>query len=94
VSPATDSGDGLLMFFVFIAAVLTSTGAVALIALVDTWWALGLGFAIHVVMTALVVLTIVQVMAGRARATTERDRPWSIPDARPGAQRSRPATAL
>ena len=65
--PADDSGDGLLMFFVFIAAVLTSTGAVALIALAGTWWVLGLGFAIHAVMTALVVLTIVHAMAGRAQ---------------------------
>jgi membrane protein implicated in regulation of membrane protease activity len=95
--PADDSGDGLLMFFVFIAAVLTSTGAVALIALAGTWWVLGLGFAIHAVVTALVVLTIVHVMAGRVRLTAERDRPRPAPDARPGARRSGrtgPATAL
>ena len=91
---ADDSGAGLLMFFVFIAAVLTSTGAVALIALAGTWWVLGLSFAIHAVMTALVVLTIVHVMAGRVRFTAERDRPQPAPDARPAARGSRPATAL
>jgi membrane protein implicated in regulation of membrane protease activity len=77
--------------------VLTSTGAVALIALAGTWWVLGLGFAIHAVMTALVVLTIVHAMAGRVRSTAERDRPRPAPDARPGAGRSGrtgPATAL
>ena len=97
VGPGDDSGDGLLMFFVFTAAVLTSTGAVALIALVGTWWMLGLGFAVHAVMTGLVVLTIVDVMAGRARFTVERDRPRPALDARSGARgrgRTGPVTAL
>ena len=44
-----DAGDGLLMFFVFTAAVLTSTAAVVLIALLGEWWVLGFGFAIHVI---------------------------------------------
>ena len=85
------------MFFVFTAAVLTSTGAVAVIALVGTWWVLGLGFAIHAGMTVLVVLTTVDVMAGRARFGAERDRPRPAPDARSGARgrgRTGPATAL
>jgi type IV secretory pathway TrbD component len=59
-----DAGDGLVMFVMFIVAVLTSTAAVVLIALADEWWVLGFGFAIHVIMTAIVVLTIVQALAG------------------------------
>lgn len=70
---ADDAGDGLLMFFVFTTAVLTSTAAVVLIALLGEWWVLGFGFAIHVIMTAIVVLTIVQMMAGRHRSITDRD---------------------
>jgi hypothetical protein len=94
---ADDTGDGLLMFFVFTAAVLISTGAVALIAVVGTWWMLGFGFAIHVIMTLVVVLTIVHVMVGRARAITGRNRPSPAPDSRLEARpqaRTRPVTAL
>ena len=72
--PDDDAGGGLLMLFVFIAAVLTSTGAVALIALAGTWWMLGVGFAIHVAMTAAVVLTIVYVMASHRRSSAGRAR--------------------
>lgn len=70
--PADDTGDGLLMFLVFVAAVLTSTATVAAIALVGTWWMLGFGFAIHVIMTAVVILTIVHAMAGRQRSIGDR----------------------
>ena len=79
---ADDTGSGLLIFLVFTAAVLVSTGAVALIALVGTWWMLGFGFAIHVAMTTLVVLTIIHVMDGRARAIRDRDRPSPSPNRR------------
>jgi hypothetical protein len=61
------------MFLVFIAAVLTSTAAVVLIALLGEWWVFGFGLAIHVMMTAIVVLTIAQVMAGRHRSIADRD---------------------
>ena len=87
--PADDTGDGLLMFVVFTAAVLTSTGAVVLIALVGAWWTRGFGFAAHVIVTAVVLLTITHVMA-------ERDRPSPAPDRRlePRPQaRARPVTA-
>jgi hypothetical protein len=60
------------MFVVFTVAVLTSTAAVVLIALLGEWWVLGFGFAIHVIMTAVVVLTIVQVMAGSPRSIADR----------------------
>ena len=94
--PTDDSGDGLLMFLVFTVAVLTSTGAVVLIALVGAWWMLGFGFAVHVIMTGVVLLTVAHVMAGRERASAERDRPSPAPErrleARPQA-RARPVTA-
>jgi hypothetical protein len=61
------------MFVIFIVAVLTSTVAVVLVALLDTWWVLGFGFAMHVIVTAIVVLTIVQVMAGRDHFIADRD---------------------
>ena len=64
---ADDSGDGLAMFVIFTGAVLIVTGAVALLALVDSWWMLGVAFGIHVVMTAVVVLAILHAMAGRTR---------------------------
>ena len=80
--PADHSGSGLAMFVVFTAAVLIVTGAVALLALVGGWWMLGLAFAVHVGMTAVVVLTIIHVMDGRARAIADRDRPSPSPDRR------------
>jgi hypothetical protein len=43
---------------------------------------LGLAFAVHVGMTAVVVLTIIHVMDGRARAIADRDRPSPSPDRR------------
>lgn len=67
-----DSGAGLAMFVIFTAAVLIVTGAVALVALVDTWWILGVAFAIHVLMTIVVMATIVSVMNGRANAESDR----------------------
>jgi hypothetical protein len=95
--PAGDTGGGLVLFLVFTAALLGSTGAVVLIALVGTWWMLGFGFAIHVAMTAMVVLTILHVMAGRARAISDRDRPSPAPDRRLEARpqtHTKPVTAL
>jgi membrane protein implicated in regulation of membrane protease activity len=80
--PADDAGGGLVMFFVFIVAVLASTGAVVLIALVGTWWMLGFGFAIHVIVTAVVLFTVVHVIAGPARARAERDRRSPAPNSR------------
>ena len=68
-----DTGDGLLIFVVFIVAALTSTVAVVLIALADEWWVVGFGFAIHVIVTAIVVLTIVQTMGGSHRSMAHRN---------------------
>ena len=64
-----DSGAGLAMLVIFTTAVLLVTGAVAIVALVGGWWIVGVAFAIHVLMTTVVVATIVTVMNGRASAT-------------------------
>jgi hypothetical protein len=84
-----DAGDGLLMFVVFTVAVLISTGAVVLIAVVGAWWMLGFGFAVHMFVTAVVLLTLAHVMAGRERVRAEHDRPPPAPDPR---RESRPQT--
>lgn len=68
VALADDRGDGLAMFLIFAAAALIVTGAVALLALVGSWWMLGVAFAVHVAMTAVVTLTIVGAMNGRLDA--------------------------
>ena len=62
------------MFLIFAAAALIVTGAVALLALVGSWWMLGVAFAVHVAMTAAVTLTIVGAMNGRLDAI----RAWAI----------------
>ncbi len=67
-----DSRAGLAMLAIFTTAVLIVTGAVAIVAIVDTWWILGVAFAIHVLMTTVVVATIVSVMNGRASADADR----------------------
>ncbi len=67
------------MLVIFTGAVLFVTGAVALLALVGSWWMLGVAFAIHVATTAVVMLTIVYVMAGPKRAIRVGDRPSPTP---------------
>jgi fatty acid desaturase len=69
-----DSRDGLIMFFVFTAAVVIVTGAVALLAVVGTWWMRAVAFAVHVAMTMVVVLTIGHVMTNGASARSTRGR--------------------
>jgi len=77
---ADDTGSGLAMFLIFTAAVLTVTGAVALLAVVDAWWMLPLVFAVDLSMTAVVVLTIVYVMDGRAQTIGDHVRHPPVPD--------------
>lgn len=48
----THSDYGWVMFFVFTAAVLAITFAVAALALVPTWWMLGVVFGVHLAVTA------------------------------------------
>ena len=91
-----DTGDGLLLFVVFIVAVLTSTAAVVLIALLDEWWVVGFGFASHVIVTAIVVLTIVQAMGGSYRSIARRNALSSSSGlartSRAGSERAAPVT--
>ena len=79
--PEDDSPQGLAMFVIFTAAVLFVTGAVALLALVGSWWMLGLAFAIHAAATAVVMLTILHVMVGPKRAIPVGDRRSPTPTA-------------
>jgi membrane protein implicated in regulation of membrane protease activity len=69
-----DSASGEAMSLIFTGAVLIVTGAVALLALVSTWWMLGVAFAIHVIMTTVVILTILYVMDGRAQTSPDHLR--------------------
>ncbi len=66
--PLDDSGQGLALFVLFVIAVMFVTGAVALLALVTTWWVLGLAFGIHVLVTA-VVSTAVFTVLGSGKLT-------------------------
>ena len=77
--PEDDSAQGLAMLLVFTGAVLFVTGAVALLALVGSWWMLGVAFAIHAATTAVVLLTLLHVMAGSRRAIPVGDRPSPTP---------------
>jgi hypothetical protein len=83
------------MFVGFIVAVLTSTAAVVLIALLDEWWVVGFGFAIHVMVTAIVVLTIVHAMGGSHRSIAQRNAltssSGSARSSRAGSERAAPA---
>jgi membrane protein implicated in regulation of membrane protease activity len=89
-----DSGAGLAMFVIFTTAVLIVTGAVAIVALVNTWWILGVAFAIHVLMTTVVVAAIVSVMNGRASAATGRVPAESRRDETRPPTAIRPVTAV
>ena len=73
-----DSGQGLALFLIFISAVLIVTSAVALLALVDSWWMLGVVFVVDIMITAVVTLTIYRVLAGHAT----RHHHGASPDAR------------
>ncbi len=94
---ADDTGSGHAMFLIFTTAVLTVTGAVALLALVDAWWMLAVTFAVDLSMTTVVVLTIVYVMDGRAQTIGDRVRHSPVQDlsleGRPP-RRTEPVTAL
>lgn len=89
-----DSGAGLAMFVIFTAAVLIVTGTVAIVALVNTWWILGVAFAVHLVMTGTVLITIVSVMDGRASASAHRPPAQSRPGETRRPAPTKVATAL
>ncbi len=69
-----DRGMGLALFLIFSGACLIVTGAVAMIALIDTWWVLGFAFGVHVLMTAAVGLAVFSALSRRAEASRDADR--------------------
>jgi membrane protein implicated in regulation of membrane protease activity len=71
---ADDRGTGVVMFVTFTVACLIVTGAVAMLALIDTWWVLGLAFGIHVIMTAVVGVTVLTALDDGALAPAGRAR--------------------
>jgi len=79
---ADDSGRGLAMFLIFTTAALIVTGAVWALAAVGGWWMLGVAFAVHVAMTAVVALEIIHVIDGRTFAIGDRGRPSPRQDRR------------
>ncbi len=75
-----DSAMGLAMFVIFTAAALIVTGAVALLALINTWWLLGLAFAVHVIMTTVVGFVVFSALSGETGAIRDRE-PESVREA-------------
>lgn len=72
-----DRGTGLAMFVIFTAACLIVTGAVAMLALINTWWVLGLAFGIHVIMTACVGFAVFNALSDHSRAIGQTRQPNS-----------------
>lgn len=60
---ADDSGQGLSLFALFISAVLAVTGAVGILALLTSWWVLGVVFGVHVLFTAIVGTAVFGVLS-------------------------------
>lgn len=64
-----DSGLGLMLFVVFVTAVLLITGAVAFLALITAWWVLGLVFGVDILVTGAVAAVVFTVLGdGRLRS--------------------------
>lgn len=61
--PADDSGQGLGLFVLFIAAVLVVTSAVGFLALLTAWWVLGVVFGLHVLATVIVGTAVFGVLS-------------------------------
>lgn len=78
---ADDRPMGLAMLVVFTTAILTVTGAVAVLALVGRWWVLGLAFAVHVLMTTIVSLVVFGALRDGRLGSGGRARPSGIDDA-------------
>jgi len=60
-----DSLVGQAMFAVFTVSCLFVTGAVAILALINTWWLLAVAFAFHVLITTIVGLVVGRALSGR-----------------------------
>jgi hypothetical protein len=59
---ADDSGQGLGLFVLFTVAVLVVTVAVGFLALLTSWWVLGVVFGLHVLVTAIVGTAVFSVL--------------------------------
>lgn len=67
-----DSDYGWAMFVAFITAVLAITFAVGALALVQTWWMLGVVFGVDLLITALVFRLVMGALADPASSGPER----------------------
>ncbi len=73
--PVDDSGQGLALFALFTTAVLVVTGAVAFLALLTSWWVLGLVFGVHVLATVIVGTAIFRVLSRKPAITSDAPAP-------------------
>lgn len=64
---ADDAPFGQVMLFVFVAAVVLVTSAVALLSLSTSWWMLGAVFGFHLVATVLVSIVVARALTGRTQ---------------------------
>ena len=60
---ADDSGQSLGLFALFTVAVLMVTGAVGFLALLTSWWVMGVVFGVHVLFTAIVGTAVFSVLS-------------------------------
>lgn len=60
--PADDSGRGEALVILFVSAVLAVTCAVAFLALLGSWWVLGVAFAMDVLVTTVVGVRVFTVL--------------------------------
>lgn len=58
-----DSGQGLGLFVIFTVAVLVVTAAVGFLALLTSWWVLGVVFGLHVLVSAIVGTAVFSVLS-------------------------------
>jgi hypothetical protein len=71
-TPVDDRGLGLVLFVVFVSAVLFMTGVVAFLALSAAWWVLGLVYGIDLLVTS-VVGTLVYTVLGDGKRRQKAD---------------------
>lgn len=88
-----DTSAGLGLFVIFVMAILIVTGAVALLALVNSWWVLGAVFAVHLGVTAIVTAAIAAAVSGRMLTVSRSDGEPARTDRRPNTRSQREAAA-
>lgn len=60
---ADDTAQGLALFVLFVVAVLVVTAAVGSLALLTSWWVLGVAFAAHAVASVIVGTAVFRVLS-------------------------------